>query len=201
MIPAQHFGMILAPMNVQDVQWAVYSHRNITEILWVGCCKIAEIGHCPDARKNRDWLARVLPDRFAYTLIEEIHPTELAARRAVFSLVEKYKPICNRNYRPATLRQPSKRGPVRCIETGVIYANGAEAARAMGVTPAAIYNHLSAVKGFPHVCNKTFERVAVQPAWQAVTSSPPLPPGLQPYTLPDIWPEGAGPDDLPPGEY
>lgn len=73
-------------------------------------------------RKNRAWVDRVLGDTFIYTLIEQIHPTELDARRATFALVEQYKPICNRNYRPVIARGPNKRGPIRCVETNVTFA-------------------------------------------------------------------------------
>lgn len=49
------------------------------------------------------------------------------------------------------------RGPVRCIETGVIYKNARAACKALGRTPCAMANHLAGRA--PHVKGLHFERL------------------------------------------
>ena len=58
-------------------------------------------------------------------------------------------------------KKPHKRGPVRCIETGVIYGSATAAATALGRTLCALSNHLAGRA--PHLSGYHFERVPPNP--------------------------------------
>lgn len=59
-----------------------------------------------------------------------------------------------------TPKKPHKRGPVRCIETGIVYESASAACHALGRTLCAMSNHLAGRA--PHVKNLHFERVQVE---------------------------------------
>lgn len=134
-------------------RWTVYLHSSGQQMLWIGCCREAELLGAPDARRNSEWLHRVSKGPIAMTVLGTFD-NEREAQTAALEAVAINKPICNL---VGTVR--GNRGRVQCIETGAVYSNASEACRMVKCSAPAMSNHLSGspqqrtIKGF------TFRRI------------------------------------------
>lgn len=59
-------------------------------------------------------------------------------------------------YQPKASGAKYRRSRVQCVETGVIYANAAQAARELGVNRTSLSHHMSQRKGYETLHGKTF---------------------------------------------
>lgn len=163
------FPLPVLPLD-KDRVWCVYIHSQGDVVLWVGVCHTVDVLNCPDAKNNRAWFAHVHNKPNIMLTVEMIAVTELECNRARFRLIQMYRPIANRDYKPIVQPGRKKTGPVRCVETGQEFRNAADVAAFLGVTPAAISQHLSRPESFPKVQGFTFTREHERDNSEAVKS-------------------------------
>ena len=69
----------------------------------------------------------------------------------------------NRRYTPSSVDTNSKRGglgkSIKCIDTGRVYDSQRQACEDLGITPAALCNHLKGRTGYNTVGGLKFERI------------------------------------------
>ena len=155
------FGQIFAGISVIDTTWAVYTHTNgeTGQTLWAGKCRTCDLTKFPDARKNREWVKQVLFAPKIITTIEALVYGELEANRELFRIIERLRPIINKQYTPQIGRKQPERTPVQCEQTGVIYINAASAADSLGVARATMSAHLNGNPAFRTVRGMSYIRV------------------------------------------
>lgn len=153
--------MLTAPITLIDTSWCVYSHSDAQTgaTLWLGKCRTAELLKCPDARKNRLWIETVLfLPQVKISILAMLH-SEIEANRELFRAIERYQPICNKQYQPRTGRKAPERTPVQCEQTGATYVNAAQAADSIGIARATMSAHLNGNPAYRTVKGMSFIRV------------------------------------------
>lgn len=134
--------------------FAVYLASDETAVRYVGVSLVPDLFKLEDAQCNSEWskfFAR--PDAKINLSVASLFTSEIEARQEQRKLIGLWKPECNmRGYFMARKYQQ-----VMCNETGEIFNNAAEAARAHGIDPTALGRHLKQEKGFKSVKGRTYQ--------------------------------------------
>lgn len=105
------------------------------EVLWYGCEPIRTI---PTLRELRRHALHSMPERVTVELISPALDMKQGE-----DIVEGMKILEAPRYSSVERRQHSS--PVQCVDTGEVYDNPAQAAKAIGVAPSYLYMHLKGV--------------------------------------------------------
>jgi hypothetical protein len=133
-------------------RFAVYSHTvqygEMQSIVYVGVCRLSDIGNPPDARKNKKWVKMVKSQHlgdFTISLIGNCATRKEAEKLQELILNQKQiLPYCNV---PDSEKQESPFA-VRCLTTKKEFKTAKEAAAFYGIHITILSNHLRQKRGY-----------------------------------------------------
>jgi hypothetical protein len=142
-------------------QWCMYEHWMFDDtaqadvLLYVGLCRLSEVFHFHDARRNSEWMKRVQPST---TLTIRIAMTgtrkECTDQRGIYIHALPTRPICNMIGFDVVGTSPG----IICNETNVRYASQVEACEALGLNQGRLSSHLAGKPGAVSLNGYTFRR-------------------------------------------
>lgn len=140
---------LIGPIEVVD-------SSRITDIFYVGVCKVADVFRYPDAYKNTHWRANITDASRIKTMIVATSPQVAECYKHLQFIVMNYKPICN------TLGyQAASRTIITCVSgpnKGTAYLTQEECARLNGISQPSLSNHLNGRDGYANIRGMTFKR-------------------------------------------
>lgn len=140
-----------------NTAFAVYSHALNGQTLFVGVCRMADLMHTPDARRNSVWVQMVkqAPDAFLRLALHAQFTNESEAIEYQAVKIAELKPWANLT---GTTEPVASGKSIRCIETGETFVNASAAARACNISSSSMSNHLNGKPYYRTVGGKTFKR-------------------------------------------
>lgn len=157
MIPQR--STIIDKVNAFPVQWCVYEHHlsdpttGRDDHIYIGVCKLVEVYHFPDAKRNSEWTTRVTPQSvITIKIIQTGDRADCINERG--RMLSVTRPVCNMRGFDYIGRSTG----VFCNENGMLYESQSEAAKALGLHQARISGHLAGKPGYARVGGYTFRR-------------------------------------------
>lgn len=141
-------------INVRNTrnQFCTYSLTMHGAVIFIGACRYADLMQFDDANKNSEFVRMVKHSDWLEFELIATHPTLADAKADQRARIETDKPHCNINGKTFT-----KSSRVRCVTTGAIFDNAAQACIATGVSRASMSNHLNRRAGYETVKKLQFE--------------------------------------------
>lgn len=138
----------------------VYAHILSGRIVYIGSGTMTR--PFTNTNRNRHWherIAKAQTDGEKLTIrIISYHSNYYEAREAEMLLIKTLRPELNITHHPIPPLAPGQSKLVTCCETNITYKNASTVAKKLGVTKAAISNHLHNRPGFDKVRSFTFRR-------------------------------------------
>jgi hypothetical protein len=136
--------------------YAVYMHLHCGVPQYIGVTPLHEVFTLQDARCNSMWGDIFARDRTSVLEIRVLATTtiEREAYDEQRRLVLQHRPVCNIKGRWID----PKRQRVECVQTGEIFDNASDAAKAHNVAYSQLSNHLNSKPGHRTVKGRTYVR-------------------------------------------
>lgn len=157
MLDLEPFDMpapIVYDTKTAQSDWVVYIHKVDDIAVFVGYCKLVEIFHSPDARRNIEWLKNAAGRKITLQIIGKTGD-RIKAHNEAHKMITQFRPLWN--VHGSRLGKGEK---VKCIESGDEYENATAAARYYGCALSTMSNHLNRRQGYEKINGHfTFERI------------------------------------------
>lgn len=148
---------VILPWTANQIatNWAVFTVSDATQVLWIGCNAMQNLLDFSEFTGLPWWQA--VKDQPLTITINATFATEQDARRYQFEYRRDVNPPGNRQF--IARIENRNYGAVRCVDTGEIFRNAAEAARRIGVHTSTMSNHMTGRPGYEKVKGMTYERI------------------------------------------
>jgi hypothetical protein len=153
---AHENGFLTLPMKDFSSHYALYEHRLIDKVIYLGICKLTDIYSFPDARQNTEWLRFITGDVPIIVKVLRTAPRAIDLQNERYRLIQALRPPCN----VSGNQLHGQHVMIECVEDGQRYPTQLEAAKAYGISQSALSNHLAGRVGYRTLKNHTFKKVA-----------------------------------------
>ena len=142
--------MLTASINELTGPWVFkVVDSETSQVLWYGCERLKTI---PALREFKRHALHSMPTRVTLELIAPVNDIKQGEE-----MVEWLKLIEAPRYN--SIERKKRITPVQCIETGVVYDNPSQAAKAIGVNPSYLYMHLKGLSTAGKCKGMRFKRI------------------------------------------